>query len=176
MMSRLARRRLLLPSMLAVAGLSATPASAAVPGQVTHQGRLYDANKQPISGTIELTFAVYDGAMGGAPIWSEMQQATCDQGYFSVQAGSVVPFGASVFDGLHHALHHRFPRVPYYHESAADAALRARGAELETTETFADFVRFLYGKHRPLGAAIQRDGRVEALRAEEDMATMADPL
>ena len=64
--------------------------------------------------------------------------------------------------GRHHALHHRFPQVPFYHERRANAALEARGVTLETTETLGDFLRFLYGKHRPLGAAPHLDEQGDA--------------
>lgn len=48
--------------------------------------------------------------------------------------------------GLHHALHHRDPRIPCYREARAVAALAAIGVEFETTRTFRDFLRCVYAE------------------------------
>ena len=71
----------------------------AVPGTITHQGRLYDAGAQPVSGTLDVAFAIYDDAASPTPIWSEVHSVTFEDGYFSVALGALVPFDAAVFDG-----------------------------------------------------------------------------
>ncbi|MCB9763498.1 MAG: fatty acid desaturase [Alphaproteobacteria bacterium] len=48
--------------------------------------------------------------------------------------------------GLHHALHHRDPRVPCYREAEACAALARVGVHLETTRTFREFLETVYGE------------------------------
>jgi len=93
-------RFLILALMLAVLSASA-PALAltTVPQTITNQGRLFDADQDPINGTLEVVFAVYDSANAAVPIWSEQQSVTFDEGFYSVSLGSVVPFGTTVFDG-----------------------------------------------------------------------------
>jgi hypothetical protein len=79
--------------------LAAGPATAAgVPPAVTHQGRLFDAKGDPITDTLDITFAIYDAENAGAPIWSEVHAVTLDEGYYSVRLGEMTPFG-TVFDG-----------------------------------------------------------------------------
>ncbi|MFO0757696.1 MAG: fibrinogen-like YCDxxxxGGGW domain-containing protein [Byssovorax sp.] len=68
-----------------LASLLALPAAqAAVPPALTEQGRLFDAAGAPLDGTIAITFSLYAAADGGAPLWSDTQQVTLDEGYFSV--------------------------------------------------------------------------------------------
>jgi Collagen triple helix repeat (20 copies) len=93
-------RRLLATAVLAASAAAFTPnAYSAVPGTVTHQGRLYDQNDVPINGVISVQFAIYDTQNAAVPIWSEVHQVTFDEGYYAVALGSVVPFGSTVFDG-----------------------------------------------------------------------------
>ena len=81
--------------VMSVAGVAA----AQVPATITHQGRLYDTNDAPINTTLSVQFSVYDVASGGVALWTEVHQVTFDQGYFSVELGSTVPFDTTVFDG-----------------------------------------------------------------------------
>jgi hypothetical protein len=92
-------RRLLAAALVAAGGLVASAASAAVPGTLTHQGRLYDAAQTPINGTLDVVFAVYDSPAATVPLWSEQHTLTFDEGYYAAALGSIVPFGAGVFDG-----------------------------------------------------------------------------
>jgi hypothetical protein len=80
---------------LALAG----SAEAAVPGTITQQGRLYDANDMPVSGTKSVTFAIYTDDGGPNQVWSETDAITFDDGYFSVELGAATPFPPTVFDG-----------------------------------------------------------------------------
>ena len=82
-------------------GLSlATPgvATAAVPSLLNHQGRLFDAAGMPVSGMVDMEFAVYSGSTGGVPVWSEVHTITFDDGFYSVALGAQSPIDA-VFDG-----------------------------------------------------------------------------
>src|SRR5262245_60513883 len=77
---------------------SAGVATAAVPPTLTHQGRLYDAAGNPITGTQAVTFSIYSGPNDPVPVWSETPDVTFDDGYFSVALGDVVDLIA-VLDG-----------------------------------------------------------------------------
>ena len=81
-------------------GISVASASAlAVPKTLTHQGRLYDENGEPAGGKVTLTFKVYDSESASTSVWSEQNDVTLDEGYFSVVLGQTTAFGASVFSG-----------------------------------------------------------------------------
>lgn len=74
----------------------------AVPQTITHQGRLYDANKMPVTGKLDVTFKIYANEADVDPIWTETQQITFDEGYFSASLGQTTPFDTAmipVFDG-----------------------------------------------------------------------------
>jgi hypothetical protein len=86
--------------LIAASGVALAPAAAAkVPETLTHQGRLYDAKQQPINATLDVQIALYDAKDGTTPIWSEDHSVTFEDGYFSVQLGSLTPFSEAVFDG-----------------------------------------------------------------------------
>src|SRR5207248_688952 len=77
----------------------ASRGSAASPVALTEQGRLFDGNGAPLSATVPITFAVYASATGGAPLWTETQTLTLDQGYFSATLGAGTPFPPTLWDG-----------------------------------------------------------------------------
>ena len=83
----------------ATAWLATTPAQALVPPTITHQGRLFDMSANPVTGKVDLTFALYDAVDSLDPIWIETHSVDFDEGYFSVQLGSIEAFDSSVFDG-----------------------------------------------------------------------------
>ena len=63
--------------------------AASVPPTVGYQGRLYDQNGNPVSGTMSVTFSLYASATGGTAVWSETQSVSFANGYFAAQLGSV---------------------------------------------------------------------------------------
>lgn len=75
------------------------PASAAVPSVLTQQGRLLDNQGNPVTGSQQFVFTIYDVATGGTPIWTETQTVTLDSGYFSVRLGENTPIPLTVFPG-----------------------------------------------------------------------------
>jgi hypothetical protein len=97
------RRLLRWPALGALVGSLGLVASAhaKVPGTLTHQGRLYSSamGNPPVSGSLSVTFAIYDAATGGTMLWTETHQITFDNGYFSAELGSTTAFPATVFDG-----------------------------------------------------------------------------
>ena len=93
-------RTILTASILAAASASsARSALAAVPETMTHQGRLYNAEGQPITDTLDVEFALYDTSSADAPIWSEVHTITFENGYFSADLGDTEPFNEETFDG-----------------------------------------------------------------------------
>lgn len=47
--------------------------SADIPQTLNYQGNLTDNTGQPLSGTKQITFALYDIASGGTALWTETQ-------------------------------------------------------------------------------------------------------
>lgn len=72
----------------------APSASAAVPGTITHQGRLYDAKGAPVNETIDVVFTIYADESGTTELWKEARAISFEEGYFSVALGEDTPFGA----------------------------------------------------------------------------------
>ncbi len=58
-----------------------------------HQGRLFDAAGEAITGSAQVQFAIYDAETGGAALWSEVHDVALDDGYFSVSIGDLSPIG-----------------------------------------------------------------------------------
>ncbi|MDC0666381.1 collagen-like protein [Nannocystis radixulma] len=98
--SGIIKKKWWLGPLLAAAWMMPLEASAlAVPELVTHQGRLFDANGEPISGTQDLTFKIYDAEVDGNEIWSETISIDFDEGFFSVRLGEQLVLDENVFDG-----------------------------------------------------------------------------
>jgi hypothetical protein len=79
---------------------SAFTASADIPRKINYQGLLTDSDDgEPLVGTYDLTFRIYDASSGGDLLWSEMGSVTTDKfGVFSALIGSSVPLDIS-FEG-----------------------------------------------------------------------------
>ncbi|MEZ4296530.1 MAG: hypothetical protein R3B70_16275 [Polyangiaceae bacterium] len=89
---------------VAVAALSlagvASPALAKVPATLTHQGRLFDANGDPLNDTVSITFSLYDGPAAGAQqVWEETVTVSVEDGYFSAALGETTPIDGTILDG-----------------------------------------------------------------------------
>jgi len=85
-----------------VASLSSSaPAIAAppVPATLTQQGRILDTTGAPVSSKVKIVFNVYATAKAGTALWTEEQNITLDDGYFSAQLGSITAIPDTVFDG-----------------------------------------------------------------------------
>lgn len=78
------------------AAQSATPD---IPDLVGYQGRLTNASGNPLMGTYEITFCLYNQPSGGSNIWCETETAvSVTDGVFSADLGSTNPLPQSVFD------------------------------------------------------------------------------
>lgn len=97
------RRRLAVPlfaAALSASMLLGSAASAKVPLVVTQEGRLFDWKGAPRTGPVTITFAFYDSASGGEPLWEETQDVDLEDGYFSARLGAVDGLDAgTLFDG-----------------------------------------------------------------------------
>lgn len=84
--------RCMIGTMTALVVLSplAGPANAAVPALLTHHGQIQQAGA-PVSGTVALTFRLYDGEAEAAPFWEESVSVTATGGYYAVILGQSSP-------------------------------------------------------------------------------------
>ena len=81
----------LLPWVMPLFGQSQTaPASSAdVPHFVRFSGTARDAQGKPLSGTVGVTFALYQEEQGGSPLWLETQNVKADvNGHYTVYLGA----------------------------------------------------------------------------------------
>ena len=83
-------------SIVAALMATASVAMADVPQTLTHQGRLYDSNGDPVSGLVSIVFSFTDAETGGNVVWTETHDITFDDGYYSVELGSSTPFDATL--------------------------------------------------------------------------------
>ena len=69
---------------------AALPAvNAVVPPVVKFSGVLTDINNKPVTGTVGVTFSLYQASQGGAPLWVETQNVIPDKaGRYTVMMGS----------------------------------------------------------------------------------------
>jgi hypothetical protein len=73
------------------------PTTATVPRLVNFSGKAADAQGNPYSGTVGVTFAIYPEQSGSAPLWIETQSVEADRrGVFVAQLGSTKPEGLPV--------------------------------------------------------------------------------
>lgn len=42
-----------------------------VPRLLNYQGKITDANGQPVTGAVSVVFSIYDAPTGGAPLWQD---------------------------------------------------------------------------------------------------------
>ena len=69
--------------------LAAAPSVAlAVPAQLTTQGRVLDADGQPLADTADVTFRLMDGETGGNTLWEETRTVAFSSGFYTVMLGT----------------------------------------------------------------------------------------
>jgi len=78
------------------------PGYAGVPSSITVQGKLTDTGGNPISGTHNFTFRIFDAQVGGNQVWpaagGELQSINADaEGLWIGLAGAVSPLSVAVF-------------------------------------------------------------------------------
>lgn len=89
-------------SFLLLIFLTVTMAGAQnIPGRMNFQAVLTDTEGTPLSGTLDITFAIFDAPTGGTLLWSEQQTgiSISDEGVLNVQLGNVNAIALAVFGG-----------------------------------------------------------------------------
>jgi hypothetical protein len=75
-------------SFVGAQSTNSTP-SPVVPPLVKFNGVLTDVNSKALTGTVGVTFSLYNEAQGGSALWVETQNVTPDKaGHYSVMLGS----------------------------------------------------------------------------------------
>jgi hypothetical protein len=76
--------------------------SAASTDNIAYQGRLADADGNPLTGTYNMTFKLYDVAVNGSALWTETWNGGNDvqvnDGFFNVLLGSITPIPQNVIE------------------------------------------------------------------------------
>ncbi len=76
------------------------PATAQAPQGINYQGYLTNADGTPVDADINVTFAAYATDIGGAPLWTQSDTLSVEQGLFSATlANPVNPFPDDLFNG-----------------------------------------------------------------------------
>ena len=89
-------RTFLMLAIALVAAFSST--NAAVPQLINYQGVLTDSTGAGLDTTVNMSFGIYDAALGGTLLWSEpLPIVTVTAGLFNVLLGSLSPLDASIF-------------------------------------------------------------------------------
>jgi len=70
----------------------------AVPPRVAQQGRMLDGDGDPLTGSHELVFTLYDDVTAGSPVWSETHQLDFEEGYYWVTLGETNALDDLLFD------------------------------------------------------------------------------
>ena len=77
------------------------PRSTPSTGAIAYQGRLADADGNPLTSTINMSFRLYDAASGGTPLWEEQWAGSngvqVSDGLFNVMLGSLTQIPISQF-------------------------------------------------------------------------------
>jgi hypothetical protein len=82
---------------LSLCAQNSTSAITSVPRLVNYSGKATDVRSKPLSGTIGITFAIYQDQENGAPLWMETQNVLVDaKGSYTVQLGSTKPDGLAL--------------------------------------------------------------------------------
>ena len=79
-----------------ILSLLITSLAFAMPSEMNYQGKLTDIGGDPLDGTYDMKFRIYNAASGGNMLWNEEQSVLVTDGVFDVSLGAVVP----LFEGL----------------------------------------------------------------------------
>jgi hypothetical protein len=99
---RIAATTLALALALIASGiLSPAQTLAQASGQMSYQGYLRDAAAQPVSGSVNLQFYIYDSEVGGTACWGPEPHVGVQvvDGLFELVLGEILPIPASCLDG-----------------------------------------------------------------------------
>jgi len=96
---KMAKKSLLAMGVVFLMTLVTVSAWAEVPSSINYQGKLTDSDRNPLTGTYEMTFFLLDAPTNGTIVWSENHPSvTVSDGIYNVQLGSVSnPFTPNLF-------------------------------------------------------------------------------
>lgn len=122
--------------------LVASFAFAAVPHLINYQGRLTDVSGNPLTGSYDVNFKIYDAETAGNLLWQETQTAVVvDKGLFGILLGSVtalnIPFDQPYFLEIKVGTEVMSPRQRI---TSTGYAIRAENAEKLNGKADTDFV------------------------------------
>ena len=80
--------------MLALANIT----SGDVPQLISFQGKLHDNVGNPLTGSYDITFRIFNIESGGTPLWTETVNVSCDNGLYNVILGLSTPMNLG-FEG-----------------------------------------------------------------------------
>ena len=87
----------------AINGLASAARAASSTNIINYQGYLADNNGEPVNGSIDMTFRVYNTATGGTPLWqetwSEANAISVSDGIFDVALGDINATLAEIAQG-----------------------------------------------------------------------------
>ncbi|MBU1853745.1 MAG: hypothetical protein KJ957_06865, partial [Candidatus Omnitrophica bacterium] len=63
-------------------------AHADIPRYINYQGKLTDAEDNPVTGDVSITVRIYDAGTGGTALWTEAQTVTVTRGIFNILLGN----------------------------------------------------------------------------------------
>jgi hypothetical protein len=156
--------RLLLAALLLIPSL----AFGAPPNTLGYQANLADGGGQPITGTRNITFRLYDVPTGGTALWTELQNnVLVDGGNLAVELGAITPlprnaFGRKLYLGVQlQGDSEMLPRPPL---TSAPHAQRAASLFKQRYELPAD------------GTAAENGTALLALLASLPAATSSEPI
>ena len=70
------------------------------PFLVTYQGYLTDADGNPVDGSADFRFGIYDAEAGGTALWEETHEdVSLNGGYFTIILGTTTPLTTDIFTG-----------------------------------------------------------------------------
>jgi hypothetical protein len=85
--------------LLAVSLFPALALAQSVPGVMSYQGRLLNADGSVATGAPTITFSLYAAGEGGTALWTEARTVQLTNGFYSVLLGSQTAFPSNLFDG-----------------------------------------------------------------------------
>lgn len=87
-------KKFLVISLAVVLGLLFTGCGVGLFPQFTYQGVLTDASGTPLSGSVKLTYRIYNASTGGSPLYTETETATLNDGRFDSVVGPNTAVGS----------------------------------------------------------------------------------
>ena len=75
-------------------------ASAEIPYYINYQGKLTDSGGNPVNGTVDIQFAIFDDSLASSKLWKENHSdVEVVEGLFSVRLGTSSSLDQVIFDG-----------------------------------------------------------------------------